>query len=301
VKPPSKTPLLRTAWLYLRMVGLAWEANPWLAVLSFITILLSGAAAPLQVWLSKRVIDQVSSLVTGSAGVTAWQDILVPLVLYLVMWALSQVSQSLSASVNELIATSVHYHSLRRIVQKAASLDVAFFETPALLDQMTWAKNGTRRLEDITYQVAAGLTQLVTLLVMLYLLGRVEWFLPFILILAAMPKILISGRLSRRYPAVRSQQVPLQRMSTYLAQLVSDRPAAKEIRLFGLHDHLLKRHADLGQQYFRNMSKVVLESEGWMALLSVFPILGTAGIWARAGQLAHITGTGKDDRCSPRR
>lgn len=271
----------QTARLYLRVFNLVWDSSPSLTILSVLMVLVAGGAPPVQVWVSKLIIDQISSVASDSP--INWQPILLLILLFALIFTISQGSSLISSSVHELMATRVRYYSLRMVIRKAASFDLAFFETPAYLDQMTHAKNEVWRLENIVIQMTTGLSQFVIVIALLFLLGRIGWYLPIILLLTILPRIIAAGRFTRQYTALRVQQLPAQRMIAYLAHLLGEKTAMKEIRLFGLEAHLLEHHQRLVQQALAQLTGLFIKSEAWLTSLSILSILGTAGIWVWAG------------------
>ncbi len=270
--------------LYTRAVQLIWRANPALAFLSFLVVLLTGLAAPAQVWISKLIIDRTVALIgRDSAG---WQTLFLPLILYVILWAFSQVSQSISLSVHELMANTVRYDVLHRITQKAASLDLAFFETPVFFDRMSLARREIVRLENMTIDLTWILPQIITGVSLLILLAQASFLFPLVLLLTALPKILLLGVFTRKHMDVSIRNIQEERMVSYLARLLGDRAAVKEIRLFQLQDHLLQRHQDTGRRYLRRRTALTLSNEAWISILTLLLVLGTGGIWGYTGWMA---------------
>ena len=59
--------LARLLRYYPRVLRMVWDANPKYALLSMLLTIASAAVPPLQVWLSKTIIDQVVDTVQSSA------------------------------------------------------------------------------------------------------------------------------------------------------------------------------------------------------------------------------------------
>ena len=78
--------------LFIRAFFLAWRAHPPLAALHIVMLFLSAAMGPVQVWMSKVMIDRLSTWL-GSEAVSRqsnWQVVMLPLTVYLVIWVVSQ-------------------------------------------------------------------------------------------------------------------------------------------------------------------------------------------------------------------
>ncbi|MFN2220097.1 MAG: ABC transporter ATP-binding protein [Anaerolineae bacterium] len=273
--------LFRTLRLYARSLGLIWEASPSLTLLSLTTVTLTGLTAPLQVWMTKLVIDRIFRLLGGEA--TDSTLFLLPLALYTMVWLVGQVSQSVASSVHELVSIRFRDYALYRILQKAAELDFAAFENPAFHDQMSLAKDQAWRLENSIYDITSVLTQAITLVSMLVLLGSIGWALPIVVVLTFLPKLALTSRLARRTSDSWTERAPARRMIAYLAQLLSERKTVKEIRLFQLQSYLIERRDHICDEHFRSSAKLSIANELAISILTFASVLGTAGIWLYTG------------------
>src|SRR5689334_1811674 len=90
----------RILGLYGRAMRLIWEANPGLMASTLVLLFLGAITSPVQVWISKLMIDRISALV-GQRDGNGMQVLLAPLALYIGVWAISQVSQSVLMSFRE--------------------------------------------------------------------------------------------------------------------------------------------------------------------------------------------------------
>jgi ATP-binding cassette, subfamily B, bacterial len=269
------------ARLYARAVALVWEAQPALATASFVAALLAGLAVPVQVWVAKLVIDNLAAALSGR--MIAWQSLALPLGLLSAVWVFCQLAQSVSASIGDQVGTHIRHYSLHQVTQKAASLDLAFFDSPAFFDRLNLARSQTWQLENITLDLASVITQLTSLGVLLVLLGRISPLFPIILVLTALPKLLLAGRLFSRLEELKARRFPLQRLMDYLAGLLSERGAAKEVRLYQLQDTLIGRHQEIRQAYFKELVSATTLKEIKLGLLTLLSIAGALAIWMITG------------------
>lgn len=143
--PTILSRLFSTSHLFARAVALTWQAHGPLALLTLVLMLVAAFVTPIQVWITKLVIDGVTSAV--AQGVTSvrdplvWRGLLLPLASYAGIWAVGQVIEGVDIQVRQLMGLQVNNYSQRLIFSKAAQLDIAFFENPAFYDQFTLARN----------------------------------------------------------------------------------------------------------------------------------------------------------------
>src|SRR5574341_625258 len=96
-----------TLRLFLRAILLTGQAHRALALLTLALVLFSAFMAPLQVWITKLVIDGVTTAAGQGAAPAndpaAGRSLLLPLALYLGIWALGRITEALDGQLHELM------------------------------------------------------------------------------------------------------------------------------------------------------------------------------------------------------
>lgn len=280
--------------VYIRALRLVWDANPRYALLSLITALFTALAVPAQVWIAKVIIDQVSLLFgqapSGSPqdGIALLTPLLLPLGVYLAIWLVSEFFQAAYGSIQNLLSEIIWRHAQYLLLKKAAYLPLAFYETPAYYDKMALARNQLYRFGNLSYYLFTVSTQLVALLSLLFLLGRVSLLIPLVLLLSTLPKVISQTRFVNRMAELTMRYAPIGRMVNYLNILLTERETAKEIRLFGLQDHFLKSFRRFSHQYVGDITAITVQKERSNFLLSGLSLIGTAAIWLYTTFLAVL-------------
>jgi ATP-binding cassette subfamily B protein len=275
----SMTHLVR---LYVRTAQLVWQAAPLLALGTTALMLLGAVIAPLQVWITKLMIDSIAAIVSRSEH-AGWQSLVPALALYVGVWAVAQVSQSVSADWRELLSVRTSQYGQHLILKKAATLDLAFLENSSLYDILSLSLRELWRLNAIVFSLWEIAVRAITLVSLLILLGQLHWLLPVILVLTALPRLLLQSRFSKRKYEIYNNHLPSERMADYMAWLLGAHETAKEIRLFQLQEELLKHHSAAHQRFYQDLLKVTTAQEWKEALLALISLAGTAGIWAFTG------------------
>jgi ATP-binding cassette, subfamily B, bacterial len=291
---PRAQKLASNVALYWHAFRIVWDANPTLTAFTLLLTLLTAITSPVQVWISKLMIDRIGLLI-GKREVSSWQSLLVPLALYISVWVVSQVSQTVFRSVQELLNISAINHAQYRIISKAATLDAAFFDHPSFYDQMTLAGNEVWRLANLIYQGSGLAINLISTLSLLFLLAYINPVLPAVLVLASLPKLVTEWHYTNRAMKLIMGRVPEERMVSYISSLLSDRETVKEVRLFQLQDYLLGRHRATCQQYVRKLAAIFISKERTNVVVTLISLLSTAGIWVYAGLRALAGGIGLGD------
>jgi ATP-binding cassette subfamily B protein len=273
--------------LFLRALIMAWQADRRFALLTLGLVLFNAFMIPLQVWITKLMIDGVTELV--EQGVTldntqaVWQSLLLPLTLYIGIWMVGQVTAGLDQEVRDLMVMQVDDYTKRMIFSKAATLDIAFYESPSFYDQFTLAKNEAYRVRSVYYQFTVLIQSITTAITLFALLGQISLWIPIILLLTALPRLFGVIHFTRRKATLYLTNVPEERMTYYIAWLLGERDPVKEIRLFQIHDYLIERMHRAHQKYFFKILKVTVAQEKWLLLLTPVMAAGIASIWVYAG------------------
>lgn len=224
--------------LLKRVIGLLWgvAAVP-MAGVGGLTMLQSFVPV-CNVLLLKRLINSVIALATHSThpvlAVVTWLGCLLGL-------------QTVDAGIGLLqpllrqdLGNRVSVGLGAQIASKAQRVPVAYFEQPAFYDALYRARYGAQ--EGFVRLFGTAIDTLragITILSLVGLLAAVNPIVPLALLLTMLPNLTVTARLDRRMWQLRSWSAPEFRRTWYLNTVFTSRQAAKELRLYGLANHLL--------------------------------------------------------------
>lgn len=278
--------------LIVRAVGLTWRAHRGLALLTLALLLVSALIAPVQVWMTKLIIDGVVAAagqgVTPANVLANGQKLLLLLVIYVGVWTMGQAASALDRQTRGLMAMRVDYDLQKRLFKKAAELDIAFYESPAFFNRLALARSEKYRIYNVVYLFADFLQSAVTAISLFGLLGQIGLWIPIVLIVTVLPRLWGTVHFTRREADVYVKDTPLYRLTTYLSGLLGEREAVKEIRLFQTHDYLIERMDRANRQHYAHVAAVKVSQEKSLFLLTLIMAVGTAAIWGYAGWRALI-------------
>jgi len=225
-------------------IRLTREASPAAFWINVTISALTAVMPPLTVWLGKHLVDLV---VRGqSRGGVSSAD-MVPTVIGLGATAAAlRALSAVQAHRQTHFASIVELHAERRLLEKVAAADLGYFDDPGWHDR---AARATRELSWRPYTLACTLVSLagslVTLAGMLVLLGALSPWLVVLALASVVPTAMTQRRVTRELHELWHVTTPEERQRHYLRSVLSQAEAAKEVRAFGLADHLLRRHAEV--------------------------------------------------------
>jgi ATP-binding cassette subfamily B protein len=237
--PPDQRTLRRLPSLVARAVRLVEAAGRGVFLSAVAVEIVAGVGVTAQLLVARWVLSEVIAADRDGAGLGAVAPSLLVLVGITTLIALAGVAlRELSALLSELVARE----ATGRILDVAGAVDLEAYETPAFHDRLERARfnannrpvmavNGLLGMANgaiATVGVAAGLFVLHPLLVPVTLVALV-------------PLWLAESRNGRAFYRFAVEMTPVDRERTYLANTLSSKDLAKEVRAFSITGFLRDR------------------------------------------------------------
>lgn len=286
--------LLQVVGRYPQALRLVWQANPRYTLLIASLTVVGALTTPAQIWLTKVLIDRVSGLVqvAGQGQPVDWSTIWLPTLAFILALVFSDVSASLRNSLRDILQTQVNNHAQALILEKAASLDIAFYETPAFYDRLENAMRDVWRTQNLPWILLDTSGATLSLLITSGLLVSLHPLAAPLLVLTAIPQLVARARYVNLRFKMWTDRAPAQRMVNYLQSLLIEREPVKEVRLFGLETPFLQRFRQFNQQLVDEYKSILFAQERWNLLATLLSVIGVGLIWIYAiiqAALARIT------------
>ena len=261
-------------------VQTAWSAHPGL-VLRLTLITLFRALLPAGLALVTRgVINSVIKATESKA------DVLAPLLPWLVLGlgltvaeAVGRLSQRFLTGrlVDELDLTVTS-----KILAHAASLDVAFFESPRSQDVIHRAQqNIATHFSNFLVATLTLLTQVLQIVSLAAILALVEPLAILILSPLALPHVFFQWRTSKQYYRAENRRTTKRRWSDYFVSLLTDRRSVPEVKVLGLAPHILQRFRSLMAEFHEENRKRYLTRFAGDSISTVFTTVAVYALFVR--------------------
>ena len=272
-----------------RVYSFLWQVTPGYFAISCAIMVVTALIPAGIIYMTKVIVDGV---VEAASGGGAWTELVTPVAVVFALWLVETLLGSVSNMVQSMLGERVEFSAQERIVEKAGSLDIAFYENPKFYDQLRHAQDQLYQVTGIVWssigllRSGVGLTAMAGLLTILHPLAIV------VLFVTVLPSLLMQGFFARLYFDFDTQWVRNYRMLDYLKRLLTSRDSAKEIRIFTLKDALVARFRDFRETQLRAYLRMQLRSLRVRTGLDVVSLAGVASIWAYAvyqAALARIT------------
>jgi ATP-binding cassette subfamily B protein len=261
------------------VLRLVWEASRPITVGLFATTALAGLIPTISVGItllltnavvrgivihSSHLPDRVSLTELGIAWMPPLTFSAVGMIVFLaaaqlVVFAISALLNTLRNITQQLLQNSVAMRIQLMVMEKAASLDLAFYEDPASYDLLRRAQNDSVNRPVLMIATAFGLLQtLLTLVTMIAFLFGVSWILALIVLVSPVPAFIADTRYGWiGYNIARWSSRLLRRMN-YMVNLVTTDSFAKEVKLFGLGGYFIERYRLIASAFYDSQRSQVV-------------------------------------------
>ena len=267
-----------TAAALPRVIRLVWDASPRVTAGLFAVTVVAGVIPAISAYTSKLLVNAVvlgievhNQPATVADAVrfdfgpwrtpvfTTVNGIIFLAVLQLLIFALIAFLSTARNITQQLLQNAVSMRIQLMVMEKAASLDLAFYEDPASYDLLRRAQTDSINRPVQMISTAFGLVQTaLTFITMIALLVVVSPLLALLALLPPVPAFIADTRYGwRGYNIARWGSRLLRRMN-YLVTLLTTDSYAKEVKLFGLGRYFIDRYRLIGERYYGSQRRQVV-------------------------------------------
>ncbi|HYM95969.1 MAG TPA: ABC transporter ATP-binding protein, partial [Candidatus Sulfotelmatobacter sp.] len=262
-----------------QVLGLVWDASRPTTIGLFITTALAGLVPVISAGISMMLINAVvqglvinrthalDRMFLNGLGVpwlpafafNSFGMIVFLAVLQLVVFAVSALLNTLRNISQQLLQNSVSMRIQLMVMEKAASLDLQFYEDPASYDLLRRAQNDSINRPVLMIATVFGLLQtILTFITMIGALVVISPLLAGLALVSPVPAFIADTRYGwRGYNIARWGSRLLRRM-TYLVTLVTTDSFAKEVKLFGLGGYFIERYRLIASAFYESQRNQVV-------------------------------------------
>jgi ATP-binding cassette, subfamily B, bacterial len=253
-----------------KLLGLVWETHrPYTAAMVLLRLL--RAFVPVAtLWVAKLIIDAVIKAAGGHGAGRLWQYVATEFAIVVLGEFLARASSLVESLLGDLFSNHVSV----RLMEHAATLDLALFENPSFYDHLERARQQTAgRISLIAQLLGLGQDALTLITLAGALIAYDAWLL-LLLAIAILPSFLGETHFASLAYSLLYRWTPQRRELDYLRYIGASDETAKEVQMFGLANWLSARYRRLFQRYYAENAQLSVRRAVVSALLSVVGSLG---------------------------
>lgn len=265
--------------LYPKLIRFLWGVSRFHLSVSLALTSITALIPPGIIWATKFVVDAADQ---GFKNQLPWTMALVPLAAIFALWIAQSVLQSLHGVVSNIYGTLVDIKSRGILLEKAALLDLAFFESPRFYDKLHHANRERWALTSVHESLVSVGSQLLTMTSLFALLATLHPLAIVVLAVTMLPNIAIDIYYIKHWYRLESDTVRDLRLANYMSELAESREAAKEVRVFSLKNFLVNSFKSNIGVYFLRHRKIAINENILFTGANAMGFVGIALIWLYA-------------------
>ena len=225
-------------------------------------------------WVGKLILDSVIAAKAGRGALDqVWKYLALEVGIVLVGEILARASSLIESLLGDLFSNAMSV----RLMEHAATLDLAQFEDPEFYDHLERARRQTvGRIALLTLLLSMSQDALTLLTLAGALIAYNPWLL-LLLAIAVIPSFLGETHFASLGYSLLFRWTPERRQLDYLRFVGASDKTAKEVQMFGLAPWLTERYRALSQKFYEENRSLSIRRGAVSAVLS---ILGTIGYYA---------------------
>jgi ATP-binding cassette subfamily B protein len=233
-------------------------------------------------WIGKLIIDAV---IAGVGAVQAgrspdWGQLAVLVGIELGIAVVGEGLARLSSLLESLLGDLFGNRLSVRLMEHAATLDLAQFENAEIYDHLERARRQTIGRIGLFTLLLGTAQDLITLISLAsVLLVQLPWLL-LLLTIAVLPAFLGEAHFASLGYSLLFQWTPERRLLDYLRYMGASDESAKEVKLFGLSPFLVGRYSELSDRFYAENKKLAVRRNIVSTLLVTIGTLGYYGAYA---------------------
>ena len=258
------------------LLALVWTTHRAFTA-TMIVLRIARAFIPIAaLWVGKLIIDAVIAAREGTGEVgDVWPLVAIEIGIVLIGEVLSRASALVESLLGDLFSNRISV----RLMEHAATLDLAQFEDPAFYDHLERARRQTVGRIGLLAQILGMAQDTLTLLTLGAALVAYNPWLLLLLAVAILPSFLGETHFASLEYSLLFRWTPERRQLDYLRFVGASDRTAKEVQMFGLAPWLTERYRRLADRFYHENRRLSIRKGIVGTGLSLFATLGYYGAY----------------------
>jgi ATP-binding cassette, subfamily B, bacterial len=222
-------------------------------------------------WVGKLILDTVIAVRDGRAELSElWRYVAIEIAIVVTGEILARASALIESLLSDLFSNVMSV----RLMEHAATLDLAQFEDPTFYDHLERARRQTVGRIALLTQLVSMSQEAITLLTIGGVLIAYSPWMVVLLLAAVLPSFLGETHFAALGYSLLFRWTPERRQLDYLRLIGASDKTAKEVQMFGLAPWLTDRYRLLAQKFYEENRSLSLRRGAVSATLSIFGTIG---------------------------
>ena len=257
-----------------QLLAMVWDTHRGFTLAMAVLRLVRAFIPIVTLWIGKLIIDGV---VVAQRNGGTWRSVGGLVAIELVIVVVGELLARASSLVESLLGDLFSNRISVRLMQHAATLDLAQFEDPEFYDHLERARRQTVGRIGLIAQLLGLAQDALTLVTLSAALLAFSPWLMVLLVIAIVPSFLGETRFAAMEYSLLFRWTPERRQLDYLRWVGASDDTAKEVQLFGLAGWLTERYRVLSDRWYAENRKLATRKA---VVSSALSLIGTVGYYA---------------------
>ena len=228
-------------------------------------------------WVGKLIIDALVAAQQGAPDYPrTWRLLAIEVGIVVAGEILARASALVESLLGDLFSNRISV----RLMEHAATLDLAQFEDPEFYDHLERARRQTVGRVGLLSQLLSMGQDFLTVATLAAALIAHNLWLVLLLVVAVLPRILGESHFAALGYSLLYRWTPQRRLLDYLRYVGASNVTAKEVQMFGLAPWLTERYRDLSDRFYEENKRLSIRKSAVNTGLSVIGTVGYYGAYA---------------------
>ena len=253
-----------------KLIKLVWNTHPPYTLVMTVLRVVRAFVPVAGLWIGKLIIDRVVALrTTHDSATPLWHLVAAEIAIVFGGELLGRASSLVESLLGDLFSI----HTSIRLMEHAATLDLAQFEDPAFYDQLERARRQTVGRIGLLSELLTMGQDTLTLLTLGTALAVYSPWLLLLLAVAVLPSFLGETHFAGLEYSLLFRYTPERRQLDYLRYVGASDVTAKEVQMFGIAGWIVDRYRVLANRFYEDNKRLSIRKGILSSALSIFGIV----------------------------
>ena len=254
-----------------KLIKLVWNTHPPYTVIMTVLRVARAFVPVAALWIGKLIIDRVVALrETHGSATPLWHLVAAEIAIVFAGDLLTRASSLVESLLGDLFSI----HTSIRLMEHAATLDLAQFEDPTFYDQLERARRQTVGRIGLLSELLMMGQDMLTLATLGTALAVYSPWLLLLLAVSVLPSFLGETHFAGLEYSLLYRYTPERRQLDYLRYVGASDVTAKEVQMFGIAGWIVDRYRVLANRFYEDNKRLSIRKGILSSALSIFGTLG---------------------------
>lgn len=263
--------------------AMAWKASKAMTIFRTVVIILEAVIPAVVAWIGKLIVDLIVNGVQTHSFAENRAHLLQYLAVLAAVSIFSIILNKIRENIESMHVDLINYEIDMQIMEKAARLDLSYFDNPKLYNEINIVNKDKAFLQKLVWNTTGVIYAVVGLCSSMVLLVGLHWSCALLVAALCLPDALIDQKLRKTIYKNSNELMLDERKFKYLYKLFFEKNFCKEVRLFHLKDYLIGRYLKVREDWHKKRMKLVKKRGVVRIFTSMIATVGFIGIQIFAG------------------